>query len=61
MRPAAAILGKAVKKRAASVAADPSACCDNGLHGQLTNAKICHRRRIRRQSTAWQGGAAAKP
>jgi hypothetical protein len=29
----AAILGNAVKKRAVSVAADPSACCDNGLHG----------------------------
>jgi len=52
--PAAAILGKTVKKRAVSVAADPSACCDNGLHDQLTDVKISHRRRVRRRLRAWQ-------
>jgi hypothetical protein len=37
--PAAAILGKTVKKRAVTVATDTSACCDNGRHDQPTGAK----------------------
>jgi hypothetical protein len=45
---AAAILGKTVKKSAASVAADTSACCDNGRHNRLTDLKICRRHRIGR-------------
>jgi hypothetical protein len=28
-----------VKKRAATVATDTSACCDNGRHDRLTDAK----------------------
>jgi len=43
-RPAAAILGKTVKKRAGTVAADTSACCDNGRHDRLTDREICRRR-----------------
>jgi hypothetical protein len=50
-------VGKAVKKRAASVAADPSACCDNGLHDQLTDVKICRRHRVRPRLKSWQGYA----
>jgi hypothetical protein len=31
--PAAAVLGKTVKKRAVSTAAEPGACCDGRLYG----------------------------
>jgi hypothetical protein len=54
LRPAAAILGKTVKKRAVMVAADTSACCNNGRHDQLTHAQICHRHRVRPRLKAWQ-------
>jgi len=47
LRPAAANLGRTVKKRAVTVAADTSACCDNGRRDRLTDAKICQRHRVR--------------
>jgi hypothetical protein len=47
-----------VKKRAALVAADTSACCGNGRHDQSTNPEICRRHRVRPQLKAWQGCAA---
>jgi hypothetical protein len=53
-RPAAAIVGKTVKKRAVSVAADTSAWCDNGRYDQSTDAQICHRHRGRPRLKAWQ-------
>jgi hypothetical protein len=46
-----------VKKRAAPVAADPSACCDNDLHDQMADVKISHKSRVRRRLRAWQGYA----
>jgi hypothetical protein len=57
LRPAAAIVGKTVKKRAVSVAAGTSACCDNGRYDQPTDAKICRRHRVRPQLMARQDRA----
>jgi hypothetical protein len=57
LRPAAAILGKTVKKRAVSVAAGTSACCDNGRYNQSTDLKICRRYCVRPRLKAWQGCA----
>jgi hypothetical protein len=57
LRPAAAILGKTVKKRAVSVAADNRACCGNGRHDRLADAKICHPHRVRPRLKAWQDRA----
>jgi hypothetical protein len=56
-RPVADVLGKTVKKRAVSVAAGTSACCDNGLHDQLIDVKISHRHRFWRRLKAWRGYA----
>jgi hypothetical protein len=50
----AAVLGKTMKKRAVSVAAYPSACCDSGLHDRLSNVKIYRRYRVQPRLMAWQ-------
>jgi len=57
LRPAAAIVGKTVKKRAVSVAADNKACCDDCRYDQPTDVKKCRRHRVRPRLMAWRDRA----